>query len=318
MIRAEKLTKRYGNLVAVDAVDFTVAPGEVLGFLGPNGAGKSTTLRILSGFLPPTSGRASIAGHDLAGDALAARQATGYLPENFTAPSDLRVAEYLRFRAALKGLDRRSARRRASEVAERLGLQDRLRQTFAALSKGYRQRVGLADALLADPPALLLDEPFSGLDPLQRQEFRGVLHGLAADGKAVLFSSHVLPEVEELAHRVLVLNRGRACGAGTLAELQQTLAAETRLRVVFETPLDAAAAQSLDAAAKRLAAEAVSLGAELLSAEGTELLVRLDRPEARGALFRWLADQQLPVAEFRAQRPDLEHLFRALVGEEAA
>lgn len=310
MIRAEKLTKRFGRLVALDSVDLHVASGEVLGFLGPNGAGKSTTLRILSGYLPPSAGSASIAGHDVASDALAARTATGYLPENFTAPHDLRVTEYLRFRAALKGLARAPARARVAELTAKLGLQDRLRQPFAALSKGYRQRVGLADALLADPPALLLDEPFSGLDPLQRQEFRSVLKGLAAEGKAVLFSSHVLPEVEELADRVLVLHQGRACAAGTLAELEETLAAETLLQVRL--------GELVDGVAARLAVAASECGAELVSADGLELLLRLDEPASRDALFRWLAAEKLPVAEFRTLRPDLENLFRALVGGAAA
>lgn len=310
MIRAEKLTKRFGQLVALDSVDFTVEPGEVLGFLGPNGAGKSTSLRILSGFLPPSGGRASIAGHDLGTDSLKARAATGYLPENFTAPSDLRVCEYLRYRGALKGTPRRELPGRVEMLAERLGLTDRLRQPFASLSKGYRQRVGLADALLANPPALLLDEPFSGLDPLQRQDFRDVLRELASEGKAVLFSSHVLPEVEDLADRVLVLHHGRACAAGTLPELRQTVDAETLMRVRLEVAVAELPAQ--------IAAAANELRVEIVDAQEDELLLRVADVAARDALFRWLAAEELPVAEFVAQRPDLDHLFRTLVGGDAA
>ncbi|MFQ5749994.1 MAG: ABC transporter ATP-binding protein, partial [Planctomycetota bacterium] len=235
MIFADRLTKRFPTVTALEEVSFRVASGEVLGFLGPNGAGKTTALRILSGFLPPTSGRASVAGLDLLQHSLEARRRVGYLPENFSAPSELRVGEYLRYRAGLKGMPARDRRGRVGELGALLGLQARMRQPFAALSKGYRQRVGLADALLAAPPVLLLDEPFSGLDPLQRQEFRGILGTLAREeGRAILFSSHVLPEVQGLADRVLILHLGRVRAEGTLEELSRDLLPETLLRVVTE------------------------------------------------------------------------------------
>jgi ABC-2 type transport system ATP-binding protein len=304
MIEAEALTKRYGPLTAVQGLSFRVDPGEVLGFLGPNGAGKSTTLRILSGYLPPSEGRARIAGHDLQDESLAARRRIGYLPENFVAPPELRVEEYLRFRAGLKGLSRRDGKARVGEVAATLGLQDRLRQPFAALSKGYRQRVGLADALLADPPALLLDEPFGGLDPRQRQEFREFLRDLATAGKAVLFSSHVLPEVEQIADRVLIIHRGLARADDELRELQQRALDEAA--VLFRTEEEAA---SLDERLRAFLTE--DEAASLVWREGAAQL-RLSSASRRQALFVWLAAQEVPVLEFRTLTPSLEDLFRSM------
>ncbi|MBC8329209.1 MAG: ABC transporter ATP-binding protein [Planctomycetes bacterium] len=304
MIRVDRLHKRFGAVQAVRDLSFEVPPGEILGFLGPNGAGKTTTLRILSGFLPPSSGAAAVAGHDLTQASIQARRATGYLPESFVAPPELRVGEYLRFRAGLKAVPGARRRRRVAEVTEMLGLGPRLRQPFSALSKGFRQRVGLADALLADPPALLLDEPFGGLDPLQRQEFRELLRGLAHDHrKAVLFSSHVLPEVEELADRVLVIDEGRALALGSREELLSRLdqAPRQRLRISGD-----------GAALGRKLPEAFP-GLEVLACDGGELLLQLADAGQRGALFRWFACRGEEVLAFHPDTPTLEDLFRVLV-----
>lgn len=307
MIRTQKLTKKYGQHLALADLDLAVDPGEILGFLGPNGAGKSTTLRILSGYLPPTSGSCSIAGRDLAKDSLEARRKTGYLPENFVAPHEMRVREYLMFRARLKGQSKQDARAALALLTTRLGLESRLRQPFASLSKGFRQRVGLADALLADPPALLLDEPFSGLDPLQRQEFRDILRGLASEGKAILFSSHVLPEVEEIATRVQILNRGISRAVGTLEELQQLLQREASLllRLVSGN-------QETIACLQRGSAQ-FPYRLEVRSPD--RFLLHLEDPNRRPDLFRWLASQDLDLIELRELRPDLDRLFRSLVEE---
>jgi len=310
MIRAEHLVKRFGDLVALDGVSLEVRPGEILGFLGPNGAGKSTTIRILSGWLPPTRGSASVNGHDLVTDSLAARRAVGYLPEQFAAPHEMRVGEYLGYRAELKGARPRIARERARAVAEELGLSERWRQPFGTLSKGFRQRVGLADALLADPPALLLDEPFSGLDPVQRQDFRESLRGLAARGKAILFSSHVLPEVRDLATRLLVLHRGRCAAVGTLDELQRKLQRSAPLRVLARG----------EGATERVTALASAHGFEperIEAATGAVLLRALATAD-RSALFRALAAEACAVEEFHTEAPDLEQLFLLLVREPAA
>ncbi len=304
MIQADHLTKRYGRILAVDDLTFRVQPGEILGFLGPNGAGKSTTLRILSGFLPPTSGSARVNGLDLTQHSLAARRSIGYLPENFVAAPELRVGEYLRFRAKLKGLSAAQAKQRTQELAAALGLTDRLRQSFSALSKGFKQRVGLADVLIADPPALLLDEPFGGLDPLQRHDLRRFLQRLAEEGKAVLFSSHVLPEVEEIAHRVLIIHRGRAQADGTVQALGKRAAEQAPVQ--FRTEADALA---LEVALQQhlSAAEATSL-----KRHGSLFELQPASAESRHALFQWLASRQEPVAEFRTLAPSLDELFRTM------
>ncbi len=310
MIFADRLTKRFPTVTALEEVSFRVGSGEVLGFLGPNGAGKTTAMRVLSGFLPPTSGRASVDGLDLLQHSLAARRRVGYLPENFSAPSELRVGEYLRYRAGLKGMSSRERRSRVGELGALLGLQDRMRQPFASLSKGYRQRVGLADALLAGPPVLLLDEPFSGLDPLQRQEFRGILRSLAREeGRAILFSSHVLPEVEGLADRILILHLGRVRAEGTLEELSRDLLPETLLRVVTEG--DPAA---LEGAWRR--EEALAGDCPLIARREEALEFRPASPQAGRALFAWLASRGEPVREFRMLPPDLETLFRRWIEKE--
>ncbi|NQU50325.1 MAG: ABC transporter ATP-binding protein [Planctomycetes bacterium] len=304
MIQADCLTKRYGRIVAVEELSFRVQPGEILGFLGPNGAGKSTTLRILSGYLPPTSGSAQINGLDLTQHSLLARRSIGYLPENFVAAPELRVGEYLRFRAKLKGLKASEAKARTIELAAALGLTDRLKQSFAALSKGFKQRVGLADVLIADPPALLLDEPFGGLDPLQRHELRSFLAKLAADGKAILFSSHVLPEVEELAQRVLILHQGRAQADGTIEELGRRAAEQAPVQ--FRTEADPAGL-ALALADALPAAELASL-----KQHGAIFELLPESAERRHGLFQWLAQRKEPIAEFRTLAPSLDDLFRSM------
>ncbi|KAA3607927.1 MAG: ABC transporter ATP-binding protein [Planctomycetota bacterium] len=315
MILADCISKHYGRLTAVENLSLEVVPGEILGFLGPNGAGKSTTLRILSGFLPPSSGKASIDGFDLREQSLQARRRMGYLPEAFAAPGELRVGEYLRFRAGLKGLARKQRRAAVERVVQSLGLQDRIRQPFQALSKGYRQRVGLADALLHQPPALLLDEPFGGLDPIQRQEFRQFLRELAADGMAILFSSHVLPEVEDVADRILVLHQGRCLASGDQKHLQQLARAESPLQLEIRGDVERLAAALQQEPALNPSWQVL----EILPEENRLRLKSQspDPPESSGALFRWLGGQPVEVLEFRWLRPSLEDLFRRLLQGEA-
>ncbi len=310
MIQADHLTKRYGRILAVDDLTFRVQPGEILGFLGPNGAGKSTTLRILSGYLPPTSGKAQVAGLDLTQHSLQVRKSIGYLPENFVAAPELRVGEYLRFRAKLKGLSASEAKKRTQELAAALGLTDRLRQSFSALSKGFKQRVGLADVLIADPPALMLDEPFGGLDPLQRHELRIFLRKLAEEGKAILFSSHVLPEVEELAHRVLIIHRGRAQADGTIEELGRRAAEQSPVQ--FRTEADAGLLQT--ALQEYLPASE----AATLQRHGSMFELHPESAQSRHALFQWLGQRQEPIAEFRTLAPSLDELFRHMTDDRPA
>ena len=208
MIKVENLTKRYAGQTAIKDLNFEVGKGEIMGFLGPNGAGKSTTMRILSSFMPPTSGRASIAGFDIFEQSLQARAHLGYMPENVPLYNDMRVTEYLNYRAALKGVPSRRMAERVGDVKELCGLKEVEKKIIGALSKGYRQRVGLADALVHEPDLLILDEPTSGLDPNQIRQVRDLIKNLGKQ-HTILLSTHILPEVEMTCSRVIIINRGR-------------------------------------------------------------------------------------------------------------
>lgn len=208
MIRVENVTRCYGEFTAVDAVSFHVEPGEIVGFLGPNGAGKSTLLKMLSTFLPPTSGRIEIDGIDIAVDPLVARQRIGYLPEHNALFESMRVDRFLAFIAGVRGLTRANERERTAWVVDRCSLQSVLPKRVRECSKGFRQRIGLAAALIHDPPVLLLDEPTHGLDPLQVVAFREFLHELRP-GRAILFSSHILAEVVTISDRLLAIQGGQ-------------------------------------------------------------------------------------------------------------
>jgi ABC-2 type transport system ATP-binding protein len=208
MIHVERLTKYFGDYPAVRNVSFEVREGQVVGFLGPNGAGKSTTMRILAGYLTATSGRASIAGIDVFWNPVEARRQIGYMPESCPLYQEMRVEEYLRFRAGLKGVFGRERRTRLAYVLKRCWLDDVRRQLIGTLSKGYRQRVGLADALIANPPVLILDEPTAGLDPAQIRETRALIRDLGQQ-HTVLLSTHILPEVEKTCDHVILINKGQ-------------------------------------------------------------------------------------------------------------
>ena len=218
MIKVEGLTKTYSGVTAIRDLDFSVEKGEIVGFLGPNGAGKSTTMRILSCFLPATGGRATVAGFDVASQSREVRSRVGYMPENVALYPEMRVQEYLEYRAALKGVRGRRNRQRVNAVKELCSLRDVERKLIGALSKGYRQRVGLADALLHDPDLLILDEPTIGLDPNQIRQVRQLIRDL---GKrhTILLSTHILTEVEMTCSRVLILDRGRIAASDTPANL---------------------------------------------------------------------------------------------------
>ncbi len=213
MSAAEKISVRdlvrvFGPVRAVDGISFDVGEGEIVGFLGPNGAGKTTTMRIITGFLPATSGEVWVAGHNVMEESLDARRHIGYLPENVPLYGEMRVEEYLEYRARLKGIPRSVRRQRVDYVLERCRLQEMRRRLCGTLSKGYRQRVGLADALIHDPDILILDEPTVGLDPIQVRETRAVIRELR-EHHTVLLSTHILPEVEMLCQRVIIIHRGQ-------------------------------------------------------------------------------------------------------------
>lgn len=219
MIEVEHLTKDYGTVVAVRDVSFRVDRGEVVGFLGPNGAGKSTTMRILVGFLGPTSGNVRIDGHDVIEDSLEARRSIGYMPESSPLYPEMRVREYLTFRASVKKLPRSERTRAVNRSMEQAAVSEMSETLIGHLSKGYRQRVGLADALVANPPLLILDEPTAGLDPNQIRDVRKLIRALG-ETHTILLSTHILSEVESTCDRAIVIDRGRLVAEGTLDELR--------------------------------------------------------------------------------------------------
>jgi ABC-2 type transport system ATP-binding protein len=219
VIHVSNLTKYYGDYAAVRNVSFDVPKGQVVGFLGPNGAGKSTTMRILAGYLTATSGKATIAGFDVFWRPVEVRQRIGYMPENCPLYPEMRVIEYLRFRAGIKGLHGRDAKNRIEHVLDRCWVRDVRRQLVGTLSKGYRQRVGLADVLLHNPPVLILDEPTAGLDPGQIRETRKLIRELGQQ-HTVLLSTHILSEVEVTCDQAIIINRGQVVAAGRLVDLK--------------------------------------------------------------------------------------------------
>lgn len=231
MIEVVELSKRFGETLAVDRLNFQVADGEILGFLGPNGAGKTTTMRVLTGFFPPTGGSAKVAGYDVVTDARRARASLGYLPENVPLYKDMRVSEYLHFVGGVKGLSPAEAKKQAGLAMEQVGLIPRAGQIIGQLSKGFRQRVGLSQALLGDPPVLILDEPTIGLDPKQIVDIRALIKGFAGN-KTVVLSSHILSEVAATCSKVVIINQGRLVAQGTPDMLTTGAAGHTRLRLV--------------------------------------------------------------------------------------
>ena len=222
MIKVRHLTKKFSGRTAVDDISFEVAPGEIIGFLGPNGAGKTTTMRMLTGFFHPTVGSVEIAGYDVLKNPLEARRHIGYMPESCPLYLDMRVDEYLTFRAQIKGVPRRTLKARREIVKEQCGLSDTGRRIIGQLSKGYRQRVGLADSLLHDPDLLILDEPTAGLDPNQIREVRELIQRLA-ERHTLLLSTHILPEAEMTCQRILIINEGRIVASDTSQSLQKRL-----------------------------------------------------------------------------------------------
>lgn len=237
MIQAENLTKRYGDIVAVNRVSFRVRQGEILGFLGPNGAGKTTTMRILTCFFPPTSGSATINGYDVFSQSLDVRRSIGYLPEGVPLYGDMRVSTYLGFVANLKGVSPGDRAREVRRVIDACSLEKAENRIIRNLSKGYRQRVGLAQALIGDPKLLILDEPTVGLDPTQRIEIQNLIRELAGQ-RTVILSTHILPEVEKTCERVLVINNGEIVADGTPSELSRRFQRGTVLSVRVRGPQD--------------------------------------------------------------------------------
>jgi ABC-2 type transport system ATP-binding protein len=237
VIKVEKLTKLYGEVPAVDSVSFDVAEGEILGFLGPNGAGKTTTMRVLAGYMPPTSGRASIAGFDVFSQSLEARRLVGYLPENVPLYPEMTVRSYLDYMATLKGVPAPARRGRLRQVADLCRVADVIDTRIGKLSKGYRQRVGLAQAIVHDPKVLILDEPTVGLDPRQINETRALIRDLGGS-HTIILSTHILPEVSMTCSRVLIINQGRIVAQDTPDNLTHRREGSQRLELEVRGPTE--------------------------------------------------------------------------------
>lgn len=318
MIEVEGLTKDYGTVVAVRDVTFSVGRGEVVGFLGPNGAGKSTTLRILAGFLGASSGRVRIDGKDIAEDSLGARASLGYMPEASPLYPELRVREYLEFRARLKRVPRAKRRLAVERAMERARLSDMSETTIGHLSKGYRQRVGLADALVADPALLILDEPTAGLDPNQVREVRALIKELAQD-HTVLLSTHILSEVEATCQRALVIDRGRLVGQGTLQELSRGRRAQL-LTLLVKDP-DGRAAELLQRQAGVTGVETIDDALDARDSTRTRLRVTVadeaERVSTSERVVRALVMAGIDVASATPESATLEQVFAELTRDEA-
>ena len=319
MLTVSNLHKRYGDLAALRGVSFTLEEGDILGFLGPNGAGKTTTMRIITGYLPASAGRVEVCGHDVDREPLEVRRRIGYLAEHTPLYSDMRVTEYLHHRAWLKGVPRRDRRRRVGAVMERTVLEERARQIIGNLSKGYRQRVGIADALVGDPSLLILDEPTIGLDPNQVRQLRALVQELAAE-RTVLLSTHILAEVEMICNKVVIAHEGRTVAADTLATL---VGAHDRRAVTFTITDPGLEDRAL---LKPLRCSSPGLESiERLSAEPGERRYRATpKPgcEPRAALSSGIAEAGYELLELRPERASLEQVFTTLTtptrGEEEA
>jgi ABC-2 type transport system ATP-binding protein len=307
MLAISRLSKHFGPLVAVDDVSFTVPPGEVLGFLGPNGAGKSTTMKIVSGFLAPTSGTAVICGHDILREPLRAKRRIGYLPEGAPAYPDMSAADFLDFIAHIRGFRGAEARKRIARIAELINLAEVMHQPIETLSKGYRRRVGVAQALLHDPDVVVLDEPTDGLDPNQKHEMRGIIQQMSPQ-KAIIISTHLLEEVEAVCSRAIIIARGRILADGTPAEL----AARSRHHNAVRVGLPAAGTQSTIADDLAMLPGAASIErASDAEGEGLWLFSRDQRP-----IIAEVADliraRGWTVTGIRAERGRLDDVFRAI------
>jgi len=310
VLEVEQLTKRYGTREAVQGISFRVNEGEIVGFLGPNGAGKSTTLRMITGFLAPTAGSVRIAGIDAVADPIRARERFGYMPEGVPLHTEMRVHEHLRFRAELKGIRGKKAVDAAVERSlAQASVSDAVDRIIGQLSKGYRQRVGLADALLADPPLLILDEPTSGLDPNQMRAVRALIRGFEGK-KTVFLSTHILPEVEATCGRVVILDAGRVVGEGDPSELRSRTSAGA-LRFVGRGTTDA-----FEAALTGFARG----GALTLEPNGDLVRGRLvvEGEDAAEKVFRAVAEAGLALRELSAEATSLEDVFASLTTEDGS
>ena len=311
MIEVQHVTKRYGRVTAVDDVSFRVERGEILGFLGPNGAGKTTTMRILTGYMPATDGRAIVAGFDVFDQPIEAKRRTGYLPETPPLYPDMTVREYLDFVARIKRVPPGERKQRVGAVMERTRIADMASRHCGKLSKGYRQRVGLAQAIIHNPDVLILDEPTAGLDPKQIIETRELIRGLAGD-HTIVISTHILPEVSQTCQRVVIINKGRVVAVDTPDNLTARLRGAETMYVQVEAP------GSEDAGAALAAIPGVTrvVGADGRGAVGAFEVESERGTDVRRELARAVVTRGWGLLELRPMRMSLEEIFLQVTTDE--
>ncbi len=309
MIKVENLVKAFGPKRAVDDVSFSVERGEVLGFLGPNGAGKSTTMRVVTGFYPPTSGRVTVGGFNIVEDPLPAKRLIGYLPENAPGYADMTVHGFLSFAAELRGLDGEARKQAVRRVVETCFLENVLYQSIDTLSKGYKHRTCLAQSIIHDPDILILDEPTDGLDPNQKHEVRGLIKRMG-ENKVIIFSTHILEEVEAACTRVIIIDRGRVVANGTPQELKARSELAGAVRLAVRGKPAVTITDKLAALTERV--EILADGSDGL----TVLRLQPRERTAEGAFARAVAAlacrEQWQVEEIRGEEGRLDEVFRAI------
>jgi ABC-2 type transport system ATP-binding protein len=309
MIQVKNLTKYFGPTLAVDNISFHIAKGEIVGFLGPNGAGKTTTIRILTTYIPASSGSARVGDHDVFTDSLAVRRMVGYLPESTPLYPEMRVREYLDFRGKLRAMGRAERANAVGRVAERCWLNDFIDRPIGQLSKGMKQRVGLADALLHSPPVLILDEPTIGLDPAQIRETRKLIKELARQ-HTVILCTHILPEVEMVCHRTIIIANGRIVASGSPDELRESVTGRSRLIAELRGSKDeiAAAIGKLDGVRH--------VDCELVGGWNRLAIETKDSTDLRESIVNLAGERKWPLREIRREVGSLEEFFVQITAEQ--
>ena len=305
MIAVDGITKYYGPKLAIDGISFEVKQGEILGFLGPNGAGKSTTMKIITAFMPPTTGRVTVMGYDTVDDSLEVRKRTGYLPENNPLYTDMKVESFLRFVASAKNVKRKNIKASVDNVIMECGLEEVRGRIISRLSRGYRQRVGLAQALINDPPVLILDEPTIGLDPRQIYEIRQLIKDLSGS-RSIILSSHILPEVSQLCDRVAIINRGKIVAIDTPSNLTAQLSDHRIIELLVGERMD----DALDLV------KGIE-GVVSVSRLNSHIVIETSRDmDIRPVIARKIVEAGIPLMELHAKEMSLEDIFMELVTEE--
>lgn len=309
MIEVKNLTKKYGDLTAVNHISFEVQQGEIVGFLGPNAAGKSTTMKMLTCFLTPTNGTASVAGFDISENSIEIRRRIGYLAENNPLYSDLRVSDFLSFIADMRHIPKGEKKGKVKKIIKTCGLEKVVKQNVGHLSKGFRQRVGLAQAMIHDPEILILDEPTSGLDPIQIVEIRDLIKELGK-AKTVIFSTHILAEVEATCTRVIIINEGKIVGSGTIDELQRKAKSGAQVYARIRGPEEPVLSK-LKTLDKITAVKVVQASTNDLSKYEIAVPQDIDINES---IFHLVKDNNWTLTELYSEKATLEDVFLKLTG----